>query len=198
MSNQQLPLFPTTVVGSMPRSDFVRDLLALENEPLRSEAETQKEMDAAVRYIIALQEAAGIDIISDGEWRRRSYIGVIADIASGFELSMQEGMHWTTAVDKIRLKQPGVIAAEAAFLQQHTDRLTKVCLPSPYLLGQRMWDPKNRGTHTQRVRHSCMISSIFCGMNLSPSGRQGRPSPSLTIRICVSLSMSPSGELRES
>ena len=104
MSNQQLPLFPTTVVGSMPRSDFVRDLLALENEPQRPETDTQKEMDAAVRYIIAVQEAAGIDIISDGEWRRRSYIGVIADIASGFELSMQEGMHWTTAVDKIRLK----------------------------------------------------------------------------------------------
>ncbi len=151
MSNQQLPLFPTTVVGSMPRSDFVRDLLALENEPLRSEVETQKEMDAAVRYIIALQEVAGIDIISDGEWRRRSYIGVIADIASGFELSMQEGVHWTTAVDKIRLKQPGVIAAEAAFLNRHTERMTKVCLPSPYLLGQRMWDPeKSRDAYPTR------------------------------------------------
>ena len=137
------PLIPNHRCGaSMPRSDFVRDLLALENEPQRSEAETQKEMDAAVRYIIAVQEAAGIDIISDGEWRRRSYIGVIADIASGFELSMHDGLHWTTAVDKIRLKQPGVIAAEAVFLGQHTDRLTKICLPSPYLLGQRMWDPE--------------------------------------------------------
>ena len=116
-----------------------------------------------MRYIIALQEAAGIDIISDGEWRRRSYIGVIADIASGFELSMQEGMHWTTAVDKIRLKQPGVIAAEAAFLQQHTERLTKVCLPSPYLLGQRMWDPeKSRDAYPTRARRSCTTSSISC------------------------------------
>ena len=55
---------------------FVRDLLALENESARTAAEMQKAsvprpgMDAAVRYIIALQEAAGIDIISDGEWRR--------------------------------------------------------------------------------------------------------------------------------
>ncbi|MCZ6677157.1 MAG: hypothetical protein O7E52_07880, partial [Candidatus Poribacteria bacterium] len=61
MVNQQLPLFPTTVVGSMPRSDFVRDLLALENEEQRSEPQFKREMDAAVRYIIALQEAAGID-----------------------------------------------------------------------------------------------------------------------------------------
>ena len=143
MSNKtvsQLPLFPTTVVGSMPRSDFVRDLLSLENEVERSEAQVQKLMDAAVRYIIAVQEAAGIDIISDGEWRRRSYIGVIADIASGFELSVRDGRHWTTVVDRVRVKNQGVIAAEAAFLKQNTERMTKVCLPSPYLLGQRMWD----------------------------------------------------------
>ena len=151
MSDKLLPLFPTTVVGSMPRSDFVRDLLSLENAAQQSEAAATKEMDAAVRYVIALQEAAGIDIISDGEWRRRSYIGVIADIASGFELSMYDGRHWTTVVDKIRLKQPGVIAAEAAFLKQNTERMTKVCLPSPYLLGQRMWDAeKSRDAYPTR------------------------------------------------
>ena len=142
MSHEQPPLFPTTVVGSMPRSDFVRDLLALENAGQRSEAEAKKELDAAVRYIIALQEVAGIDIISDGEWRRRSYVGVIAEIASGFELSMRGDRHWTTVVDRIYLKQPGVIAAEATFLKQSTNRMTKVCLPSPYLLGQRMWHPE--------------------------------------------------------
>jgi 5-methyltetrahydropteroyltriglutamate--homocysteine methyltransferase len=147
----QLPLFPTTVVGSMPRADFVRDLLSLENEAKRSEAETSKLMDAAVQYVIAVQEAAGIDIISDGEWRRRSYIGVIADIASGFELSVHDGRHWTTVVDRMRVKRPGVIAAEAAFLKQHTERMTKVCLPSPYLLGQRMWDAeKSRDAYPTR------------------------------------------------
>ena len=144
-------LFPTTVVGSMPRSDFVRELLSLENKAQRSKAEFQRQMDAAVRYIISLQEAAGIDIISDGEWRRRSYIGVIADMASGFELSTHDGRHWTTVVDKIQSKQRGVIAAEAGFLKQSTDRMTKVCLPSPYLLGQRMWDPeKSRDAYPTR------------------------------------------------
>ncbi len=151
MSNQELPLFPTTVVGSMPRPDFVRDLLALENESRRASPEFQNQIDAAVSYIIALQESAGIDIISDGEWRRRSYIGVIADIASGFELHMENGMHWTTIVDKIRVKEQGIIAAEATFLKQHTRRKTKVCLPSPYLLGQRMWHPeKSRDAYPTR------------------------------------------------
>jgi 5-methyltetrahydropteroyltriglutamate--homocysteine methyltransferase len=151
MAEQQFPLFPTTVVGSMPRSDFVRDLLSLENELYRTTPEYESQMDAAVHYIIALQEAAGVDIISDGEWRRRSYIGVIADIASGFELSIQDGRHWTTVVDKIGIKRQGVIAAEAEFLKQNTTRLTKVCLPTPYLLGQRMWNPdKSRDAYPTR------------------------------------------------
>ena len=151
MPEQQFPLFPTTVVGSMPRSDFVRDLVSLENESYRTTSEYKRKMDAAVRYIIAIQEAAGVDIISDGEWRRRSYIGVIADIASGFELSIQDGRHWTTVVDKISIKKQGVIAAEAAFLKQNTTQMTKVCLPTPYLLGQRMWAPdKSREAYPTR------------------------------------------------
>ena len=38
-------------------------------------------------------------------------------------------------------RRPGVVADEARFLKENTDRGTKVCLPSPYLLGQRMWEP---------------------------------------------------------
>ena len=133
-------LFPTSVVGSMPRPDFVQDLFLLGNKESPNKLDKHDNLDAAVRYIIALQEASGIDIISDGEWRRRSYIGIIADIANGFELSMHNGKHWTTVVDKLEIKQEGVIAEEAKFLVQNTNCNTKVCLPSPYLLGQRMWD----------------------------------------------------------
>ena len=39
-------------------------------------------------------------------------------------------------------RRPGRIAEEARFLVRHTDRMTKVCLPSPYLLGQRLWEPE--------------------------------------------------------
>src|SRR2546421_12089863 len=70
-------LFPTSVVGSMPRPDFVRDLIS-EKSPI-SEADYRARMESAVRYIVALQENAGLDIITDGEWWRKSYIGVIAE-----------------------------------------------------------------------------------------------------------------------
>ena len=37
-------------------------------------------MASAIRYVVALQEAAGLDVVTDGEWRRKSYIGVIAEL----------------------------------------------------------------------------------------------------------------------
>ena len=133
-----LPLFPTSVVGSMPRPAFVRDLLDRpEGDPAR-----QRAMDAAVAYVIALQEAAGIDVVSDGEWRRRSYIGVIAEIMHGFARETRDGLSWHTVVEPMRPRRPGLLGEEARFLAGHTSRGTKVALPSPYLLAQRMWDPE--------------------------------------------------------
>jgi 5-methyltetrahydropteroyltriglutamate--homocysteine methyltransferase len=35
---------------------------------------------------------------------------------------------------------PGLVADEARFLVEATDRATKVCLPSPYILGERLWE----------------------------------------------------------
>ena len=59
-------LFPTSVVGSMPRPDFVKDLVS--GETTVTSSEYKQRMEAAVRYVIALQENAGLDIVTDGEW----------------------------------------------------------------------------------------------------------------------------------
>lgn len=142
-------LFPASVVGSLPRPQFVRDLL--EQRGVLSAEEYRKRMDAAVTFAIAMQESAGLDIISDGEWRRRSYIGVIADLCDGFERSVRDGLSWHTVVRPMQLKHPGVIAEEVKFLKAHTNRRVKVCLPSPYLLGQRMWEAdKSREAYPTR------------------------------------------------
>ena len=110
-------LFPTSVVGSMPRPDFVRDLISEDTEI--SSEDYQSRMESAVRYVVALQEQAGLDIITDGEWWRKSYIGVIADMAHGFELSTNpgDGRPWTIVIDKLSPKEPGVIANEVRFLK---------------------------------------------------------------------------------
>src|SRR5262245_33683184 len=82
---EPLPLFPTTVVGSLPRPQYVKDLLAAGSRTGTPEAGWQRRMDDAVRFAIGLQEQAGIDIISDGEWRRETYVDVIGEIMTGFK-----------------------------------------------------------------------------------------------------------------
>ena len=135
-------LFPASVVGSMPRSPFVLDLINA-SPPLARQA-YEIAMDAAVRYVVALQEHAGLDVITDGEWRRKSYIGVIAELAHGFELghNAADGRPWTIVVDKLAPKQPGSIAREIAFIRNITSKQIKATLPAPALLGERMWHPE--------------------------------------------------------
>ncbi|MDP6553688.1 MAG: cobalamin-independent methionine synthase II family protein [Pirellulaceae bacterium] len=133
-------LFPASIIGSMPRPDFVKDLIA--DDCTYSDAEYERLMGAAIRSVVALQEAAGLDVVSDGEWRRKSYIGVIAELAHGFQLSQDpaDGRPWTIVTEQLSPKQPGFIAKEVAFLKKLTRRDIKATLPAPALLGERMWD----------------------------------------------------------
>jgi 5-methyltetrahydropteroyltriglutamate--homocysteine methyltransferase len=100
-------------------------------------------MGLAITAAVALQESAGLDVITDGEWWRKSYIGVIAELAHGFELGRYpDGRPYTVVVDRLAPKQPGFIAQEVAFLKKLTRKQIKATLPAPALLGERLWDPE--------------------------------------------------------
>ena len=135
-----LPLFPASIIGSLPRPSFVKDIIF--DQGSQSPDEYRHLMGAAVGYVAALQESAGLDVVSDGEWQRKSYIGVIAELAHGFQLSRNpaDGRPWTIVVDRIAPRQPGFLAREVALLRQFTQRPIKATLPAPALLGERMWD----------------------------------------------------------
>ena len=134
--------FAAGVVGSLPRPKAVIDMLPSIPGEESADAARSPQMDAAVRYAVALQETAGLDLVSDGEWRRHAYTHIIADIASGFSRDTRtEPRRWgITITEPMEVRRPGLVAQEASFLVQATDRATKVCLPSPYLLGVRLWE----------------------------------------------------------
>ena len=80
---RKLPPFFTQVIGSLPRPKLVLDLLARQAEmPAKRYAQV---MDEMVVFAIRLQEQAGIDCVSDGEWRRRHYVGEFLARVGGFE-----------------------------------------------------------------------------------------------------------------
>lgn len=133
-------LFPTSVIGSLPRPLFVKDLIA-DDCPIQGD-EYRRLMEGAIRAAVAMQESAGLDVVTDGEWMRKSYIGVIAELAHGFELShAADGRPWTVVVDKLAPKKPGFIAQEVRYLKTLTKKQIKATVPAPALLGERMWDP---------------------------------------------------------
>src|SRR5262245_55650555 len=137
----QLPPFYTQGIGSLPRPQVVRDLLAQRHamDPQR----LQRVLDDLVRFAIRLQEQAGLDVVSDGEWRRTQYIREFLSRVGGFERCRRfthQGETKTTEVGVRRMTatEP-VFAADARFLVENTDRVTKFALPSPFLIAIRYW-----------------------------------------------------------
>ncbi len=160
-------LFPTSVIGSLPRPKWVIDLLLAHQSGRLSDAELDEAMDKAVSFAIGLQEAAGIDIISDGEWRRIGYFEVFAQMVGGFQqgeyqtaslapevlpdTGLSAPQQWTLqefqqalVVETMSYSRP-IAAGGASFLRQKTERQIKVALPSPYMIGGRLWHPDYSG-----------------------------------------------------
>lgn len=77
----------TTHVGSMPRSQPVVDMLFAEDrgEPFERSA-YDATMQTAVSEIVGKQQAAGVDVVSDGEMSKISYATYIRHRLTGFEI----------------------------------------------------------------------------------------------------------------
>src|SRR6266508_5347635 len=65
------------VVGSLLRPAYLREARKGVREGKLSAAELRAVEDHAVREAIGLQESAGIDVITDGELRRNSWVVTI-------------------------------------------------------------------------------------------------------------------------
>jgi len=137
----KLPLFYTHGIGSLPRPQAVRDLLA--RRGTMPAEDYRAVLDDLVRFAIRLQELAGLDVVSDGEWRRSQYIREFLDRIGGFERCRRythQGETKLTEVVVRRMAPPGpVFAADAEFLAAQTSRVTKFALPSPFLIAVRYW-----------------------------------------------------------
>ena len=76
----------TTHVGSLPRSAVVTDLVfAQERGEVVDPAQFNAVIGDAVSLAVARQVASGIDLVSDGEMSKISYVTYIKDRISGFE-----------------------------------------------------------------------------------------------------------------
>jgi len=139
---QKLPPLFTHPIGSLPRPQVVRDLLR-QRDDRPADRSVQHALDDCIAFAIRLQETAGLDVVSDGEWRRAQYIQEFLRRVGGFETCRSfEHQGETKLTDVVVRRMPRtdpVFADDARFLVGHTDRCTKFALPSPFLIAVRYW-----------------------------------------------------------
>jgi 5-methyltetrahydropteroyltriglutamate--homocysteine methyltransferase len=148
-----MTLLPTTIVGSYPQPEWLIDRAKLAGRfPPRVRARElwrispeylQEAQDDATILAIKAQEAAGIDIITDGEMRRESYSNRFATALDGVDIdnpgsALDRSGHPNPVprvVGAIR-RRHAVEVEDVRFLRRHTTRKIKISVPGPFTMAQ--------------------------------------------------------------
>jgi 5-methyltetrahydropteroyltriglutamate--homocysteine methyltransferase len=146
-------LFPTTLVGSYPQPEWLIDRQKLAGRfPPRvrarelwrvPEAYLEEALNDATILAIRAQEAAGLDIVTDGEIRRESYSNRFATALEGVDLdnpgiALDRSGHENPVprvTGKIRRKH-AVMVDDVKFLTSNTQRRVKITVPGPFTMAQ--------------------------------------------------------------
>jgi 5-methyltetrahydropteroyltriglutamate--homocysteine methyltransferase len=111
------------------------------------------EEDLAILDVLRHQRDCGIDVCSDGEFRRSSFLAGFSDAVDGFVPGEPPPMPWKggnghglpalrASVVAGELRPRGRIAGvEAAFLREHSPVPYKITLPSPLVLAMNSYVP---------------------------------------------------------
>jgi 5-methyltetrahydropteroyltriglutamate--homocysteine methyltransferase len=139
-------------VGSLLRPP---DLLAAREAAARGELSREalrEQEDAAILRALEGQRKAGLEIFTDGEFRRGSWITDMAEAVDGF-VPRSRTIEWhgpgggeepsTSRVVGARLQQRRRLTGdESAFLKQHAPGACKMTLPAPSNFFVVSWDPE--------------------------------------------------------
>jgi len=145
------------VVGSLLRPTSLLTAQKQLADGAISAAQFQEVEDRAVDAAIALQEAAGLEVVTDGEMRRQSFQSQMTAAVSGFGAFDLDAFLWgqwhdDQDVETIpRPRQLGAIAKlkplrflsahEFIYLKAKTSRIAKITIPSPGLWAN-FWSPQ--------------------------------------------------------
>ena len=150
-------------IGSWPRPRWLLRLLHEHLEHRVTDEEFQQAADDAVRLAVQAQQAAGVDVLTDGEQRRDNYASFVGGLLEGCQLipltdllpyvddpeQFREELK-SLDVPAERVRHPAVFGPirrvrplathEVQFVQSIArGQPVKVALPGPYLLTRTMW-----------------------------------------------------------
>jgi 5-methyltetrahydropteroyltriglutamate--homocysteine methyltransferase len=162
-----LPLLPTTVVGSWPVPEWLERLETDHARHRMSGTQLAQVHDTAVTAAIKDQELAGIDVVSDGELRRENDVDFLLARIPGIEVSSAAKEFAYDYVDARVVAPPTLPAdprlgldADVAFTRARTDRPIKVSFTGPFSLTRRLVDD----VHTDPADLVRAIAHVLAGV----------------------------------
>ena len=148
------PLYPTELIGSYALPGW---LIALEERAAAAgdlgEADIAEALDDAVNVALFDQESAGVDVVTDGEMRRRDFIqGFYGRLSGLMQLRPARRLGAAGYDQNPRYRVEGPVRAadglgivdEVAYLRGLTERPIKVCVPGPVTLSLPLLLPDGR------------------------------------------------------
>src|SRR5215510_5674367 len=135
------PPFRADHVGSLLRPKPLREAFRKYGAEPRTHPELLRAQDDAIRAVVRLQESAGLEVVTDGEFRRSSYWGRFVARCQGFAIKPaifsfrdadgdQLAFTATYADAKLGRSQP-LATDEFEYLQQVSKVTAKITLPAP-------------------------------------------------------------------
>ncbi len=146
-------IYRSQPIGSLLRPLYLRDARRALRSGEISVADYKRVEDRAVDDALALQEAAGLDIINDGEQRRMSFLGSLLDAVEGLTRSSavthpwhEDGEHVVhltlglAVTGKLRRRR-SMGGEEFVYARARARRPLKMTVPSPMMLAM-FWSPR--------------------------------------------------------
>ena len=144
----------TTIVGSLPKPGWLAESAGPRVAWRLEGAELREAQNDAVQLALDQQHAAGVDVVCDGEMRRRHYIWGFLEGLSGTDTvnlgsKLARGGRYaaTTPVARVvgEVKRSKPVLLEALrFARARTDRPLKVTLPGPMTIVDSVLDEHYR------------------------------------------------------
>ena len=137
-----LPPISATTVGSFPRPHWLARVERGSTEFLLAGLSLEEAQDDATMLSLRDQEQAGLDLVTDGEQRRLSFINHILGAWDGIDLTRRRPKAIRrrdtkrpvpTIVDRIRRRRPAAVD-DLRFAKAHTAKPVKSSVPGPMMV----------------------------------------------------------------
>jgi 5-methyltetrahydropteroyltriglutamate--homocysteine methyltransferase len=144
-------LLQTTIAGSLPKPAWLAEPKRLWAPWLLEGTLLEEGKRDAMRLALGDQEAAGIDIVTDGEQTRRHFVTTFIESLEGVDFQHKRTVRIRNRYDadvpvvvgKVARKGP-VYVADIGFLRSHTKHKIKATLPGPMTMVDTLYDDHYR------------------------------------------------------